>query len=102
MSTFDFQVHVILIDAERIPRRAGVLSAIPRLSHTDFQSAVVVLLIRLVVERAETTLLEPETEAAISLVIFHRTLALPVQGSLTHQVIFGMGEPKEVHSSRAR
>lgn len=92
---------MILINSEAVPGHTGVFTAVVSLSRAQLQSAVVVNDVRVSIQGAGAAVFEPET---------HRRPLQPPKsipppcspGHFTHQVIFGMGDPKEAQSMRAR
>lgn len=57
--TFDLQVDVVLIDAEVVCGHAGVLPAVVGLNCVNLERAVVVVDVRLSVQRAGPAVFEP-------------------------------------------
>lgn len=60
--TFDLQVDVVLIDTEVIPRHTGVLPAVVGLSCVNLQSPVLMVDVRVSVQRAGPAVFEPDTD----------------------------------------
>lgn len=92
---------MILVDSEAVPGHTGVFTAVVSLSRVHLQSAVVVNDVRVSVQGAGATVFKPETQGhqlePLKEIPWSRA-SVP----FTHQVIFGMGDPKEAQSMRAR
>lgn len=101
--TFDLQIDVVLVDTEAVSGHACVSATVVILSYVDLQSPIVVQDVRVSVEGTGPAVFEPEAKRhpPRELSKRHTTLS-SAKGSLTHQVILGMGDAKESQSSKAR
>lgn len=99
--TFHLKVDVILADSQAVPGHTGVFAAVVSLSRAHLQSAVVVDDVRVSIQGAGATVFKPETQKH-PLEPFKEIPWARSSVRFTHQVILGMGDPKEAQSMRAR
>lgn len=92
---------MILVDSEAVPGHTGVFTAVLSLSRVHLQSAVVVHDERASIHGAGVTFSKPETQRH-QLQPFKQIPSSRSSVPFTHQVIPGMGDPKEAQSMRAR
>lgn len=91
---------MVLPDAQAVRGNAGVLPAVERLGHVDLQSAVLMNHIRVAAPNAGLTVFEP-TRRGFNFPNVLQTSHARKDTRETHQVIVGIGEPKEEQWSKA-
>lgn len=100
--TFDLQEDMIFKNPKDIPGNTSVFPAVSWSRYPYFQGAVVMQGVRVSIQSAGPAIFEPEAQRGhVKKKKVENTLS-SVRSSCTHQVMFGMGDPKNEQSNIAR